>query len=67
MKRYTVVVIRSFAVTLDAESPSAASQAAEAFLGYHNAATQAEQMENHFKIQSIDMLENDVVEIESIN
>jgi hypothetical protein len=59
MNIYRVLVRRSFSVVIDAENPSAASSAAETFLGYTNEATEAEQAENHFKIRSMVMLDND--------
>jgi len=64
MKSYNVVVSRSFAVRIDAENPVAASRLAETFIGFNNEATEAEQTKNHFKIHSIEMLENDAIEIE---
>jgi len=67
MGRYNVVVSRSYIVMIDAENPVAASRLAETFLGFNNEATEAEQTMNHFKIHSIEMLENDVIEIEPVN
>jgi len=63
----TDVVSRSFAVTIEAENSFAASRLAETFLGFNNEATEAEQTKNNFKIHSIEMLGNDVIEVEPIN
>jgi pantothenate kinase len=67
MGRYNVVVSRSFAVEIDAENSVVASRLVETFLGFKDEATETEQKENNFKIHSIEMLENDVIEIESVN
>jgi len=63
MKRYTVVVSRSFEIDIDAENAASASKLAELFLGYSDESTADDQLENNFKILSIDMLENDAIEV----
>ena len=66
MKRYSVVLNRSFTVIVDAENPEKASRIVESFIGYDDDATDEDRIQNKFNILAIDMLENDAIEVNLI-
>ena len=56
---YYVGVIRSYGVTVEAEDPEKAQELAAFFLGSHDASSDEERVRFNFKIQRIELTEND--------
>jgi hypothetical protein len=67
MNTYHVVLSRSFLVTINANSADSASKLAEFFLGFQDESSVLDRNENDFSIQSIEMLENNVVDVKLEN
>jgi len=63
MPLYKVTVQRSFDIEIQADDRNKASQLAELFLGYRDESDEQDRIKDGFSIQSIEMLENDVIEI----
>lgn len=63
MPTYKVTVQRSFDVEIQTDTQYQASQLAKLFLGYYDESSEQERVENNFIIRSIEMLENNLVEV----
>jgi hypothetical protein len=63
MKTYKVILSRAFNVTIEAENASDAGHLADFFLGYHDEASELDKSKNMFSITSVDMIENDIIEV----
>lgn len=63
MALYKVTIQRSFNVEIEADNQDKASQLVELFLGYYDEANEQDRTQNNFSIQSIEMLENNVLEV----
>lgn len=63
MPLYKVTIQRSFDIEIQADDQNKASQLAEFFLGYHDESDEQDRIKDGFSIRSIEMLENDVIEI----
>ena len=63
MPLYKVTIQRSFDVEIQADNQRMASQLTEWFLGYGDESGEQDRIKNNFSIQSIEMLENNVIEI----
>ena len=63
MPLYKVTIQRSFDVEIQTDDQNNASQLAELFLGYYDESDDQDRIKNNFFIQSIEMLENNVVEV----
>jgi len=63
MPLYKVTIQRSFDIEIRTDNRNKASQLAELFLGYHDESDEQDRINNNFSIQSIEMLENNVIEV----
>jgi hypothetical protein len=63
MPLYKVTIQRSFDVEIQADDRRNASQLAELFLGYYDESSEQDRIKNNFSIQSIEKLENNVIEV----
>ena len=66
MPTYNVIISRSFSVEIEADDSNTASKSAEFFLGYSDTSNENDRATNRFKINSIDLLENNPINIELI-
>jgi hypothetical protein len=62
MPLYKVTIQRSFEVEIQTDNQDKASKLAELFLGYSDESSEQDRVKNNFSIQSIEMLENNVIE-----
>ena len=62
MPLYKVTIQRSFDIEIKTDDQYKASQLAESFLGYCDDSSEQDRVRNKFSIQSIKMLENNVIE-----
>jgi len=58
MPTYYVGVVRSYKVHIEAEDPEKAQELAAFFIGSDDASTDEERMQFNFKIQKIELTEN---------
>jgi len=63
MSLYKVTIQRSFDVEIQTDNQYKASQLAELFLGYYDESGEQDRIKNNFSIRSIEMLENNVIDI----
>lgn len=63
MPLFKVTIQRSFDVEIQTDNQYKASQLTELFLGYCDESDEQDRIKNNFSIQSIEMLENNVIEI----
>ena len=63
MPLYRVTLQRTFEVEIDAQNENIASQLVGLYLGYCDDADDNDKVKNRFVIHSINMLENEVIEI----
>jgi hypothetical protein len=63
MPLYKVTIQRSFDVEIEADNQSKASRLVELFLGYIDESNQQDRIENDFSIHSVEMLENNIIEV----
>jgi hypothetical protein len=62
MPLYRVTLQRSFDIEIQANDRNKASQLAALFLGYRDESDEQDRIKDDFSIQSIEMLENNVIE-----
>ena len=67
MPTFDVSLIRSFIVTIEAESPEQAARLAELHTGYMDESNAADRKQFQFQIQEIEMTQNDSIEVRSID
>ena len=63
MSLFKVTIQRSFDIEIQADDRNKASQLAKLFLGYRDESDEQDRIKDNFSIRSIEMLENDVIEI----
>ena len=63
MSLFKVTIQRSFDVEIQTDDQNNASQLAELFLGYYDESDDQDRIKNIFFIQSIEMLENNVIAV----
>lgn len=63
MPLYKVTIQRSFDVEIQTDDQNKASQLAELFLGYCDESDDQDRIKNNFLIHSLEMLENNVIEV----
>lgn len=66
MPTYSLSLVRSFIITMQASSPQEAARLTELFIGYSDISNESERDKYQFEIQEIEMTGNDVVEILSV-
>jgi len=67
MQVYRVTLIRSYMLTVMAESPGTARQVAEFYLGHSDVSTPTERETLGFSIEDIQLAQNDSIEVEALS
>ncbi len=67
MPTFDVSLVRSFIVTIEAESSEQAARLAELYTGYMDESNAVDRKQFQFQIQEIEMTQNDAIEIRSID
>lgn len=67
MQAYRVTLVRSYIITVLSEGPSEAGRLAEFFMGHSDVSTPVERETLGFSIEDIEMVENDSIEVKSVD
>lgn len=66
MPLYRAIIVRSYAVTIECETEEKAARLSEFFIGHSDLSTIGDREQQRFDIKSIELLENDAIEIEAL-